>query len=184
MEEASEFRHELLNGVVVAMAGTSFRHNLIHANLMFGIRTGLNSGCKVVGPEQRVEVGHSDGYVYPDLLVVCGEPKFGPRDRNAITNPTVIIEILSPSTEARDRSEKLRGYQDLESVAEIVLVSQDSPMIETYVRAMPEHWAYRRRSGLEAVARFESVGVSVPFADVYRDVSFGPAALDEVGLIT
>ena len=78
MEEASEVRHELLGGVVVAMAGTSFRHNLIHANLMFGIRADLKPGCKVVGPEQRVEVDESDGYVYPDLLVICGEPKFGP----------------------------------------------------------------------------------------------------------
>jgi Uma2 family endonuclease len=173
MEDAANERHELIRGSVVAMAGASIRHNLIFWNLGFQLESALRGGpCRTMGPDQRVEVDEATGYLYPDLLVVCGEPKLGERDRIAITNPTMVVEILSPSTEIRDRNEKFRCYESMPGPREIVLISQETARVESYVRDGPDRWVLRTWRTLGDVAEFPSIGVSVSLREIYRGISW------------
>ena len=111
--------------------------------------------------------------------MVCGKPRFADDQKDTLINPTLIIEVLSPSTEAYDRGEKFRDYQQIESLQEYVLVSQDRPCIERFVRAEENNWAYSATQGLDEVVCLESVPAELSLADVYAGVDFeteSPAA--------
>ena len=111
-------------------------------------------------------------HTYPDLLIVCGTPEYAPEDRDTLTNPKVVIEILSESTERYDRTTKFRHFKQLPSVQEYVLVSQDEPLIERYTRQSDGTWAQTDFVGLDVEMKLATVEVSVPLADVFRGVEF------------
>src|ERR1700722_5245267 len=134
-ERVSETKHELLNGVVVAMAGASPRHALITSNITVALGNALRSRpCLVLSSDQRVAVEATALCTYPDVTVVCERPRFDTKDAHTLLNPLVIVEVLSDSTEAYDRGAKFAHYRSVPSLAEYVLVAQSERKVEHYRR--------------------------------------------------
>jgi Uma2 family endonuclease len=170
-------KHEYRDGEIIAMAGGSFEHSLIIANLIREVGNRLKGGpCRVFESNLRVRLARSTLYTYPDVSVICGEPQFAPEDRNRTTvvNPRVVIEVLSPSTEAYDRGEKFRRYLMLESLQEYVLLSQHTPLMETYFRGGEGTWLFTPAAGLDAVGKLRSLDIELPLTEVYAGVQFPP----------
>ena len=158
------------------MAGASKFHNIVFRNLFAELSAGLKGGsCELFAADQRVKIDPTGLYCYPDLLIVCGEPEYAAADPDALTNPTVVIEVLSDSTERYDRTTKFRHYAALPSVQEYVLAAQDEPLVERFVRLPDGQWGRTEFAGLEATLSLASVPAAVPLADVYRRVTFPPA---------
>jgi Uma2 family endonuclease len=174
-ERAAEFKSEYIRGEVFAMSGASWEHTLVKDNLAHALRSRLQGGpCKVVTSDLRVKAARGAHYAYPDDVVVCEEPRFEDEVFDTLLNPTVIVEILSPSTERYDRSEKFRSYQTLASLQEYVLVSQSEALAERYVRRSNDSWLLTSFVGLDAELAFETLGVAAPLAEVYAGVTFPP----------
>jgi Uma2 family endonuclease len=174
MEEVSETRNELVGGVLLGMSGNTYPHVVIVRNLMVELGGQLRGKpCDVVCNELKVKVELTGDYFYPDLVGLCGTPVFDQPNQVTVLNPTMLIEVLSPSTEAYDRGQKFLHYQQIPTLKEYVLVSQGEPRIEIYTRGENSAWTYKMVSGLEASASFVSIECTVALADVYRDVAFG-----------
>lgn len=174
IERAAEFKHEYYNGRMYAMAGGSYWHARIGHNLSRELGVALRNGpCEVAGTDLRLRVAPGGLYTYPDLVVVCGEPKFADKRTDTVVNPVLLIEVLSPSTELLDREFKFEQYRKLDSLKEYVLVSQTEPRVEVYQRGPGDQWAHTEFAGLEATARFQSVDAGVPLAEIYSKVRFG-----------
>ncbi len=176
IERAALSRHEYFDGQMFAMAGGSYRQSLIIFNLASELRNALkDKPCGVAGQDLRTSVSADGLYTYPDVLVVCGEPRFVDDQPDTITNPTLIIEVLSPSTEAYDRGLKFAQYRKIESLREYVLVSQAEALVEVFRRRANGEWSYSEAAGLDSVCRLESVECAVALAEVYAKVTLGDA---------
>ena len=157
------------------MAGASKPHNIVFRNLFGELFKELGYGpCQLFAADQRVKLDPTGLWCYPDLLIVCDEPEYAADDPDALTNPRVVIEVLSPSTERYDRTTKFRHYAALLSVQEYVLVAQDEPLVERFVRLPDGQWARTEFAGLDATLTLATVPAAVPLADVYRRVEFPP----------
>jgi len=173
-EEASETKHEYLRGEVFAMAGTTFEHALIASNMLRAIGNRLEGPCVVVGSDARIRIVETDRATYPDLMIVCGPRVAAPDDRHGTVNPTVVVEVLSESTERDDRGEKFAHYRQLPSLRAYVLVAQKEARVEVFTRTSAEarEWRFAETVG-EGAVDLGVVGVSVPLEEVYRGVTFG-----------
>ncbi|MCG9129442.1 Uma2 family endonuclease, partial [Candidatus Poribacteria bacterium] len=130
-ERSADFKSEYRDGDIVAMPGASRQHNLITVNISSGLHIQLiDRSCEVYTNDMRVKVSDTGLYTYPDVVVVCEEPNFEDNNFDTLLNPTVIVEVLSPSTETYDRNEKFTSYQTLESLQEYILVSQNNKVVE------------------------------------------------------
>lgn len=184
LERESEERHEYLDGEVYAMAGESPEHGAICTNLTRIISTQLlGSPCQVFSKDMKVRSGPAPRpgrttkglYSYPDLLVVCGELKFHDEYRDVLLNPAVIIEVLSPATEAFDRGEKWVRYQTwLPELSDYLLVSQSKPRIEHYHREAGGKWLYTMVNNLEDSRHLTSIDCTLKLSDVYDRIVFLP----------
>jgi len=175
LEEKAERRSEFYDGEMFAMAGASREHNAITRNLTAEFHNRLKEGpCQVFVADLRVKVDRTGLYTYPDLLIVCGPPEYAPENRDTLVNPKVVIEVLSPSTERYDRTTKFRHYKQLPSVMEYVLVAQDEPLVERYVRQTDASWGQVDFVGLGASLTLATVSAVVPLAEIYRGVEFPP----------
>jgi Uma2 family endonuclease len=171
LERHAETRSEYLEGEVFAMTGGSFGHNVIVGNLVGELRQQLKGrSCTVSPSDLRVHIPATGLYTYPDVVAVCGEPRFGDREIDTLLNPILIIEILSPTTEAYDRGKKFEHYDTIESLAEYVLVSQETPRVEQYVRQDGGHWLFTATSGLDGKVVLPSVGCELSLAEIYHKV--------------
>lgn len=178
LEQAATEKHEFRDGEVVAMAGGTGEHSLIIANLIGEVRNRLKgSPCRVYDSNLRIAVNRRTRYVYPDASVICGPIDYDTVDdaRHTATNPRVIFEVLSPSTEGYDRGEKFRRYLKVPGFEEYVLVSQVVPVIETYTRQPDGSWAFRVFDGIEAVARLRTLEIDLLLSEVFAGVEFPPA---------
>ena len=167
-------RHEFYHGEVFAMAGGSPDHSLIISNVNGELRAALKgTPCKVYESNLRVRIPRTMLYTYPDVSVICGEREFDPLDtrKETVINPAVIVEVLSPTTEAWDRGGKFKNYQLIESLREYVLVAWDAPRVETYWRQPDGRWVFAAALGLSAAAVLNSIHIELPLAEVYRGVS-------------
>lgn len=163
-EERGEVRHEYVDGFVYNMAGGSARHNLIASTLLSRLRQHHeNKPCREFMSDMKVQIGTK--FYYPDVMVACGE--FDPTAKFE-TSPVLIIEILSESTEARDRLEKLVAYQRLSSLKEYVLVAQDKVQVEIYQRDGDSWQIEYNTYGDECL--FNSVNYRCPIETIYEDV--------------
>jgi Uma2 family endonuclease len=172
--EATE-RSEYLEGEILAMAGASLRHNAIVASLTARLYAPLRErGCGVYSSDMRVQVAES--FLYPDVVIVCGQPILFDAAQDAITNPTVIVEVLSESTERLDRGRKSWAYRRLPSLQDYVLVSQEEPRVEHWRRGPDGAWLVSDIDGLQATLKLVSIGAELPLAEIYEQVSFEPAA--------
>jgi Uma2 family endonuclease len=173
IERQAEFRSEYFDGEMFAMSGASEAHNIISVNLIAELRTRLRGGgCQVFASDMRVRVTATGLYTYPDIAVVCGERLFDDSENDTLLNPTLIIEVLSPPTEAYDRGRKFDHYASISSLQEYVLVSQDQPAVQQYERLPDGSWRYLSTSGLDASVNLASVRVSFSLTDIYEEVAF------------
>jgi Uma2 family endonuclease len=157
---------------IVATAGAGRRHNLITGNLLWVLMSQLRERAgEVYASLMRVKGGAGTVYIYPAIAVVCEPPQFEDADTDTLLNPTLIIEVLSPATEGYDRGDKFGYYRALPSVQEYLLVAQDKPLVEQFVRA-DTSWVYRATTDPAAVVRLPSIGCDLPLAEVYRKVVF------------
>ncbi len=176
MERRADFKSEFFNGQIVARARCSIEHNAIKDNLVMELLSRLKGGpCRTYSSDQRVLVEATGLYTYPDIIVLCGQGTYDPLDRDTLTNPTAIIEVLSPSTERYDRGAKFRNYQQIPSMVEYVLVAQDEAVCDRYVRQSDGSWALVSFVGLTATLAFTSVSASVPLSDIYSGVTLPEA---------
>lgn len=167
-EEVSERRHEFVDGVVRPIADSSPEHARLSAAVGAELGKALaGRPCEVFGCSLRIRIDKTNRTTYADVVVICGPEIHSELDRNAITNPTVIVEVLSPSTEASDRGEKWRHYQRLASLREYVLVSQDSPYIEVF-RRNGDEWVLRTATAGQML-ELPSHGVQIPVDAIYAD---------------
>ncbi|HLK61126.1 MAG TPA: Uma2 family endonuclease [Chthonomonadaceae bacterium] len=174
-ERAAEFRSEYWNGEVVAMAGGSRNHNRIIRNLIRRLGNQLDgSSCEAFASETRVRVPECNVYFYPDILIVCDGAHYEDTEAETLLNPTVIMEVLSPGTEAADRGRKFACYRTLPSLILYVLIEQDAPNIDLYTRQADGNWLLTALSGLESVLALDPPSASLPCIEIYQAVEFPP----------
>ncbi len=173
IERAASTRSEFFDGDIYDMAGASESHTIICDNISGEIRTRLK-GTSCLGMSQNVKVpaGGMRLFAYPDYLIVCGERRYSDSRLDILTNPLVLWEVLSPSTELYDRTTKFELYKQIESLREYVLVAQDRPVIEHWVRMDDGSWRQNVLMGRAAVLTLEAVPVAVPFAELYDRIEF------------
>ena len=177
IERAAEYKSEYLNGRMWPLGGTPHGmsggrrfHSMISLNVAAELLLRLKGRCRVFNSDMRVRVSESGLYTYPDVSVVCGKPEHPAED--LLSNPTLIIEVLSPTTEKNDRGMKFHQYQRLQSLREYGLVSQFEPRVELFRRKPEGLWSLHQTFGLDGHARFESADCEVAMADIYADVQF------------
>jgi Uma2 family endonuclease len=183
MEREAQYKSEYLDGRIYAMAGASREHNLLVASLLreIGIQV-KGRRCEAYPSDMRVQVHDRNFYfyTYPDVVVTCGEPVFSDEKMDALTNPTVLFEVLSPSTEGYDRGRKFELYRKIESLQEFVLVAQDRAFVEHYVRSGSK-WELSDISGLDDALRLESIQCELALRDIYDKVEFPAVAAEPIG---
>ncbi|HEX8219133.1 MAG TPA: Uma2 family endonuclease [Chloroflexia bacterium] len=174
LERKSEYRSEYVDGRVFAMSGASREHNLIAGNMFAEIRSQFRGReCEAYVGDMRVKVASTGMYTHPDVVAVCGEPRFEDPEVDTLVNPTAIIEVQSPSTEAYDRGQKFAHYRRLDSLQDYVLVAQDRVLIEHFSRqdAKGDVWVFSAISDLEGTLNLDSLGCVLAVRDVYDRVS-------------
>ncbi|MBL8191004.1 MAG: Uma2 family endonuclease [Acidobacteria bacterium] len=182
MERATDERHEFIDGYIFEMAGESWAHGEIIANLG-GILVpqlrgtpcrGRSGNSKIrTGPRPQFARSPKGMFSYPDFFVICGDVKFHDEYQDVITNPSVIFEVLSPSTETYDRGEKFFRYQNWSpTLKDYILISQTSPTVEHFSRQRDESWTYRVHQGLETSVTLKSIKCTLKLADIYDRVQF------------
>jgi Uma2 family endonuclease len=173
IERAAEFKSEFYNGEMFAMAGATYDHNRVKDNLASALNQQGNGGpCFALTSDMKVKVGPTSLYAYPDIVVVCGSPDFLNDTKDTLLNPAVVIEVLSPSTEKYDRGAKFRHYQQVPSLREIVLVAQDEPVCERFVRQPDGTWNLATVTRLEDELIFITIPARVRLSDIYSGVTF------------
>jgi Uma2 family endonuclease len=170
LEDNAEYRSEYENGEIVAMAGGSIDHAQITSNINRFIGNKITEKCRSLTNDVKVRVESYRKFYYPDVLVICGQPEFYQQRNDTITNPVLIVEVLSDSTEAKDRGEKFAAYQSLESLQEYILVSQNSAKIEQFTRQNDGSWKYQATIGLKSKVKFPSIEVELMLEEVYQRV--------------
>ena len=173
IEREAEFKSEYYQGEMFAMAGAREAHNLIAANLLAALHQQLRPRpCRVYMSDMRVRVSATGLYTYPDVTVVCGEPQFLDERRDTLLNPNLVVEVLSPSTEAYDRGRKFEHYRSIESVNEYLLVSSERVSAELFTRQPDGRFLLTAAARLEDSLDLQSVGCRLTLADLYEKVDF------------
>lgn len=171
IERAAEFKSEYFAGEMFAMAGGKPEHSLLKANVTIALGSRLRGRpCRVYDSDLRVLVSATGLYTYPDATVVCGPLET--HDGDTGTNPTVLVEVLSDSTEIYDRTTKFDHYRKIASLREVLFVSQHQPIVERFSRSDDGSWNLTDARGLGASIELTSIGVSLPLAEVYDKVEF------------
>ena len=171
-ERKADIKHEYLRGKIIAMSGTSRAHSLIVTNISGELYIQLKGGtCEVHTNDMRVRTSPETSYFYPDVVVVCDKPRFEDNTFDTLLNPIVLVEVLSPSTQVYDRGEKFKHYQQLTSLREYILVSQDEVGVERYRRQGTE-WQPTEFRSLEDVLSLTSIDCELSLDDIYRRIEF------------
>jgi len=170
-ERQATEKHEFVDGIIYAMSGASEEHNLIAVNMVAELHLAFKKRhCKVYSSDMRVKVNKSD-YVYPDVVAVCGDAQFEDNTFDTLSNPTVIIEILSDSTERYDKGRKAELYRALPTVQDYVLISQTHCYIEHYQRQTATQWLFTTISQMDEKLILSSVNATIAVQDIYDKVS-------------
>ncbi len=176
IERAAEFRSEYHDGEMFAMAGAREAHNLVVGNAFGELRQQFRGrSCRVYQSEMRVRINATGLYTYPDVVAVCEEPQFADDQRDTLLNPVLLVEALSPSTEAYDRGRKFENYKTMDSVREYLLLATDRVHGDLYTRQADGRWLLTSVSRMEESLTLESVDAHLLMADVYEKVDLPPA---------
>lgn len=167
-EKTNERKHEYFKGEIFAMAGASPRHIKIHSNLFIAIGTRLKDNpCQPYGSDMRIHIPENTLYTYPDLAIICGDFIPSPTDDDSAILPTVIIEILSASTQNYDRGEKFKLYRDIPSLKEYLLVDSESVLVEAFRINPNGNWELEEIKSAVGSLKIQSVGIEIPLKDIY-----------------
>lgn len=170
-ERRAETKCEFLGGEIFAMSGGAHAHSAIATNLTIALGVALRGkGCRPLNSDMRLKVEATGLYAYPDLQVVCGQPLFEDESSDTLLNPTVIVEVLSPSTAAWDRGKKFWHYRHLDSLTHYVLVASDQPLVEVYTRQPNGGWLLAAHDTTAATVTLSALDVSVALADIYSGI--------------
>lgn len=171
-ERKAETKSEYMSGEVIAMSGASLVHTTIVGNIVEGLGPVLRKrGCRAHSNDLRVQIQRTGAYVYPDVVIVCGQPRLADSHLDTLLNPTVIIEVRSPSTSDYDSGPKWAHYRRLESLAAYVMVAQDAPLVEVYTRHA-DVWVYTETTDMDATLDLPSVDASISLTEIYDGVTF------------
>ncbi len=174
-ERRAEYKSEYFAGEIVAMAGAKRKHNLVTTNTSISLGTQLrDKPCELYSNGMRVQADGEKQYSYPDVVVVCGEPQFRDGREDTLLNPTVILEVLSPSTEAWDRGEKFLRSRQIASLMEYVLISQNERRVEQFTKQPDGSW-HLTETTEDGAVRLESVGCTLALDDIYNKVKLEAA---------
>ncbi len=179
-ERASTERHQFVDGEIFAMAGESLAHSTINANIIISLGSQLRGKpCRVLSPNMKIRSGAMDDrsmkglFSYADASVVCDEPRFYDKQQDVLLNPKLIVEVLSPSTEAFDRGDKFLRYSAyLDSFTDYVLASTVAPRLEHFAREATNRWVYTCVEGLDGCLILPNLGVSLTLTEVFARVIF------------
>ncbi len=173
IERKAEYKSEYFDGEIYAMSGAKRNHNKAATNVSGLIWQHLKGkDCESYSNDMRVFVPKTGLYTYPDVVVVCGEPKFQDKVFDTLLNPTLLVEVLSETTESYDRGKKFQHYRSIESLQEYVLVSQDEARIEKYVKRGDGFWLLSEAVGLDSEIEFASIECRISLAEVYDKIDF------------
>ncbi len=172
LERKATTKNEYVNGATLAMADASFAHNFITLDTATHLNNQLMDGeCQVITGDLRVKVIRTEAYFYPDIIVVCEEPRAEDNVFDTLLNPTLIVEVLSLSTEVYDRDEKFTHYRQIDSLQEYILISQDKVQVMRYRRQEPK-WLPTQFQVLDDIVSLVSIKCELPLQHVYRRVTF------------
>jgi len=177
LERSTREKHEFFRGEIFDMGGASAVHNLIVANVIGEMRQYFRrKPCQVYPSDLRVKVSPTGLYTYPDVVVVCGQPQFE-QPGETLLNPTLLVEVLSESSEAYDRGKKSEQYRTLLSLTDYLLIAQDRVLVEHYSRQPGERWLLHAANRLEDTMAIASLGCELPLSEIYLNVAnLGSAA--------
>ena len=173
LEREAEYRSEYFNGEMFAMSGTSRAHSFIAGNVLTSLNNQfMERPCEAHVTDLRVKVSATGAYTYPDVVALCGEAELEDDHFDTLLNPNLIVEVLSPSTEAYDRGGKFEQYRTIESLTDFLLIAQDRVHVEHYVRQTDEEWLLRAYNQPENKIHIASLGCDLALRGVYRRVEF------------
>ncbi|MBA3600475.1 MAG: Uma2 family endonuclease [Acidobacteria bacterium] len=172
LEEKAEYKSEYVNGYIFKMAGGTEAHITISFNATKLFADRLRGKCRAYQSDMKVWVEEVGTYFYPDVTVVCGERRFHKGKRDIVENPILLVEVLSQSTKEYDKNDKFFTYQHIESFQEYVLISQNQPAVQQYIRQTDGGWKYKATIGLNSKVYFESVDATLSLQDIYDLVEF------------
>jgi Uma2 family endonuclease len=171
-EATHEERHEYINGEIFAMAGASENHNLVNINLVGLLLPQVRkNGCKIYANDMRVKINEKD-YTYPDLVVACKNPQFVRTPLDTLINPTLIIEIMSPTTETYDRGNKFKRCRQIASLQEYIIIPQNELSLEQHIRQNENTWLWTEHRGADTIVTFSSIDCQVRLGDIFEQVNF------------
>jgi Uma2 family endonuclease len=174
-ERKASIKSEFYQGEIFAIGGGSANHSVIAANFVREAGNALrDKPCIVFNSDLRVQVQSTGLYTYPDATIVCGELLFDDDHRDTLLNPTVIVEVLSDSTEKYDRGKKSNHYRQIASLKELILIAQDRSHVERFTRQPNGDWLFHEQKELTAGFELKSLGISIAISELYRGVKFEP----------
>jgi Uma2 family endonuclease len=170
-ERTSPVKHEYYHGRIYAMTGGKEPHNLIASNALASLHSQLRrKPCRVYSSDMRVKILRTGLNTYPDVVVICGQPQFTDTIHDTLTNPTVIIEVLSPSTERYDRGLKFQHYRTIDTLHDYILIAQDHHHIEHYIRQQNGQWLLQEVTDLDGEIYLQSIACTLRLDDIYEKV--------------
>ncbi len=189
IEEHNNQKYEYHDGYIIAMAGGTIDHGVICGNIhgkIWSILDDKNGNCQVMNSEIKLSTQSKNKYVYPNCMVICGDVERNEENKETVTNPTVIIEVLSKSTAGSDRGDKFFTYKKIKSLQQYVLIEQDKPQIDVYTRnkivgESEENmlWKIERIEGIENFLELNSIDIKVALQSIYKNVEFPLAKKEE-----
>jgi Uma2 family endonuclease len=173
LERSAAFKSEYLHGEIVAMAGASRQHNLLSGNVLTAFNVQFaDRQCEAYASDMRVLVSATNDFTYPDVVADCGAPEFIDTDLDTLTNPTVLVEVLSASTQNLDRQGKFALYGRIDSLQDYIVIAQAEVRVEHYVRQGAFQWLLTEYTHLDDRLSLPSIGCTLPLSDIYKKVEF------------
>ncbi|TRT87445.1 MAG: Uma2 family endonuclease [Microcystis aeruginosa Ma_OC_H_19870700_S124] len=173
LETSAETKHEYHDGEIIEMTGGSINHNSILINLIVLLKLALRgTNYRLQSSDLRLWIPQYNRGLYPDLMIIAGEPLFSDNRNDEILNPCLIIEVLSPSTSGYDRGDKFRYYRSIPQLNQYLLVSQGEILIESYSKTSENNWLLQEYTPARGIISLDSLGISLNIADIYEGVDF------------
>jgi len=173
LETIAEVKHEYHDGEIIEMTGGSINHNSILINLIVLLKLALRgTNYRLQSSDLRLWIPQYNRGLYPDLMIIAGEPLFSDNRNDEILNPCLIIEVLSPSTSGYDRGDKFRYYRSIPQLNQYLLVSQGEILIESYSKTSENHWLLQEYIPARGIISLDSLGISLNLADIYEGIDF------------
>jgi len=173
LETIAEVKHEYHDGEIIEMTGGSINHNSILINLIVLLKLALRgTNYRLQSSDLRLWIPQYNRGLYPDLMIIAGEPLFSDNRNDEILNPCVIIEVLSPSTSGYDRGDKFRYYRSIPQLNQYLLVSQEEILIESYSKTSENNWLLQEYTPARGIISLDFLGISLNLVDIYEGVDF------------